>query len=163
MPENGSLPGSPVYPSTVWYSARSTPAFHFTMLRLLTPLFLVACVSSSTITYLPSPEQPRLGLDEGRAMIARFIGLECDRLSAANLASRQVEVVVFTDSAGLARSAELRGSTGDERANGVIGAVAAQLDLGAPTAVRGGGTATSALNAGYSCGDAGVTATLERR
>lgn len=133
------------------------------MLRRLSPLLLVACVSSSTITYLPSPEQPRLGLDEGRAMIARFIGLECDRLSAANLASRQVEVVVVTDSAGLAKSAELRSSTGDDRANGVIGAVAAQLDLGSPAAGASSGAGDSALLAGYSCADGGVTATLERR
>ena len=133
------------------------------MLRRLIPLVLIACVSSSTITYLPSPEQPRLGLDEGRAMIARFIGLECDRLFAANLAVRQVDVVVVTDSAGLARSAELRGSTGDERANGVIGAVAAQLNLGSPPSSASGGAGSTALRAGYSCAPEGVTATLERR
>ncbi len=133
------------------------------MLRRLTPLVLVACVTSSTITYLPSPEQPPLALDEGRAMIARFIGPECDRLVAANLASRQVDVVVATDSAGLARSAELRGSTGDERANGVIGAVAAQLDLGSNAATASGTGGSAALRAGYSCADGGVTASLEHR
>lgn len=133
------------------------------MLRRLSPILLVACVSSTTITYLPSPEQPRLGLDEGRSMIARFIGLECDRLAAANLASRQVDVVVVTDSVGLAKSAELQGSTGDERANGVIGAVSAQLDLGSSANGLGSGGRSTALRAGYSCSDEGATATLERR
>ena len=129
------------------------------MIRRLSPLLLAACVSSSTITYLPSPEQPRLALEDGRDMIARFVGLECDRLTAAGRATGQTGVVVTTDSAGLATSAELLGSTGDERADGVLGAVAAQLDLGAAS----GGGRRSELQVGYSCADGGVTATIERR
>ncbi len=70
---------------------------------------------------------------------------------------------MVTDSAGLAKSAELQGSTGDERANGVIGAVAAQLNLGSPATVASSGAGSTELRAGYSCADEGVTATLERR
>lgn len=99
-------------------------------------------------------------------MLARFVGLECERLREAGLAERQTEVVVATDSAGLATSAELRGTTGDGRVDGVVGAVAAQLDLGeSGRDARGGGAATAVtLRAGYRCADdGGVVATLERR
>lgn len=120
---------------------------------------LAACVTSTTIDYLPSPEQPRLPLAEGRAMLARFAGLECDRLREAGLAEAATELIVVTDTAGLATSATLRRSTGDARMDGVVGAISAQLDLGA----RGAGGARNTLHAGYRCADGGVSATLELR
>ncbi|MHB1225672.1 MAG: hypothetical protein ACYC2G_16715, partial [Gemmatimonadaceae bacterium] len=61
---------------------------------------------------------------------------------------------------------QLRGSIGDERVDGLVGAVAAQLDLGepGPSAADGGATAPVTLRAGYRCADdGGVLTTLERR
>lgn len=132
------------------------------MLRPVIPALalalLGACVTSSTIEYLPSPEQPRLGLEGGRAMIQRFVGPECGRLEETGRAAGEAELVVTTDGAGLATSATLRRSTGDARVDGVLGAVAAQLDLGAAAA-----RSRAALRAGFRCSTEGVVATLEHR
>ena len=122
-------------------------------------LLLAACVTTTTVTYLPSPEQPRLALAEGQATLARFVGVECERLRAAGRADATVPVTVALDSAGNATSAELARSTGDARVDGIVGAVAAQLRLDPPPA----GAARATVRAGYRCDEhGGVAATLER-
>ena len=124
------------------------------------PLFLLllaaACVTTTSVTYLPSAEQPRLTLGDGGRTLARFVGVECERLSAAGRDSGSAVARVALDSLGAAVSSEVLTSSGDARVDGLVGAVTAQLRLDAPPA---GGTA--AVRARWRCsGDAG--ATLER-
>lgn len=122
-------------------------------------LGLAACVRTTTVTYLPSAEQPRLGLDEARGTLATFVGVECARLLGEGRAEGAARVLVALDSAGEATSSELATTTGDARVDGIVGAVAAQLRLDAPAAARGG---PAALLAGYRCADdGGVAVTLE--
>lgn len=116
------------------------------------------CVSSTTITYLPSPEQPRLTLEEGRGMLARFVGVECGRLVDEGKGTGSADLLARTGPDGAVASAELTSGSGDERANGVMGAVVAQLRLDSDDAGR-----EIPLRAGYQCTDGGATALLERR
>lgn len=140
-----------------------TPSLRATITALLVGCLVTGCVRSTTITYLPSPEQPRLTMEEGREMLVRFIGVECDRLVEAGRGSGSADLLVQVDSTGLASSAELVSGSGDERANGIMGAVAAQLQLDAADAGR-----HVPLRASYACdagaaGAAGAAARLERR
>ena len=129
-----------------------------TALALLAAGALGACVRSTTITYLPSLERPRLSLAEGQATLARYLGIECESLLGRSVARGEARVAVAVDSAGDVTSAELERSTGDARADGLVGAVTAQLHLdGLPS-----GTTRAVVRAGYRCApEGGATATLE--
>jgi hypothetical protein len=124
---------------------------------LASALLLAACTTTTTVTYVPSPEQPRLDLRQGQATLQRFVGLECERLRGAGHAAGETQVSVTLDDAGLATEAGLAASTGDTRIDGIIGAVAAQLTLAHQLPrVR-----ATTLHATYQCAEDGsVTATL---
>ena len=125
--------------------------------RYFVALLLAACTTTTTVTYVPSPEQPRLDLAQGQTTLARFVGLECERLRGESHPAGETRVTLALDSAGLATEAELTASSGDARIDGIIGAVAAQLKL----EPRAAGAHAATLHAAYSCGDDGaVTATL---
>ncbi|HEY0970431.1 MAG TPA: hypothetical protein VGE02_05590 [Gemmatimonadales bacterium] len=129
------------------------------MSRFLTliPLVAAGCVTTSTVAYRPSAEQPRMSLAEGQVTLRTFLGMECARLREAGIAGATVPVTVALDAEGNVTEAELERSTGDSRADGVVGAVAAQLRL-EPTA-----SGRAMLRGGYRCGDdGGVDVTLER-
>jgi hypothetical protein len=118
---------------------------------------LTGCVTTRTVTYLPDAAQARMSLEEGRTTLGTFLGVECTRLRGAGRAAATAPVTVLLDAEGRVTGAELDRSTGDARADGLIGAVAAQLQVAPPA----GGRAT--LRAGYQCDDAGgVSVTLER-
>lgn len=120
-------------------------------------LLVAACVKTTSVTYLPSPEQPRLDLAGGARTLERFLGLECGRLVEAGHGSGETVVRVSLDSAGLAIAAELARSTGDARADGIVGAVAAQLQFAAPGVAAG----AASVRARYRCADdGGITAEL---
>jgi hypothetical protein len=126
-------------------------------LRSFVAFLLAACTTTTTVTYVPSPEQPRLDLAQGQATLARFVGIECERLRGAGHPTGETQVTLALDSAGLATGAELAASSGDARIDGIIGAVTAQLTL--EHSSRGVRAAT--LRAAYQCAeDGGVTATL---
>ena len=138
-----------------WWSSSS--GSRLPALGAAAALALGACVRTTTVTYLPSAERPRLSLDEGRAMLAQFVGVECERLRGAGRAAGETRVVVALDADGRATSSELTGTTGDGRVDGLVGAVAAQLRLDPPPGAR------AELHAGYRCADdGGVATTLER-
>ena len=99
---------------------------------LLPLLLAAACVTTTAVTYLPSAEQPRLDLGDAERTLARFIGVECERLSAAGLDSGRAIVRIVLDTTGTALSSEVLRSSGDARADGLIGAVTAQLSHGMP-------------------------------
>ena len=128
-----------------------------TALALLAAGALGACVRSTTITYLPSPERPRLSLAEGQTTLARYLGIECESLLGRSVASSRTTVLVLVDSLGNVTSSELERSTGDPQADGLVGAVTAQLRLdGVPA-----GAGRAVVRAAYRCApEGGATATL---
>lgn len=133
--------------------AAGTPPPHPPRPTPLLVLLLAACVTTTSVTYRPSAEQPRLTLDEGGRTLGRFVGVECERLAAAGRDSGSAVARVLLDSLGLAASSEVLTSSGDARVDGLVGAVTAQLRLDARPP---GGTA--AVRASWRCsGDAGAT------
>jgi len=118
---------------------------------------LAACVRTTTVTYLPSPERPRLSLAEGGTMLARYLGIECESLLGRPVASAETRVRVAVDSVGNVTSSMLERSTGDAQADGLVGAVTAQRRLAAlpPGATEAG------VRASHRCApEGGATATL---
>jgi hypothetical protein len=118
---------------------------------------LGACVRTTTVTYLPNLERPRLTLAQGEVTLARYLGIECESLLGRSVATGDTRVAVVVDSLGGVTASELERSTGDARADGLVGAVTAQLRLdGLPA-----GTTRAVVRAGYRCDPAGgATATL---
>ena len=118
----------------------------------LLPL-LAACVTTTTVAYLPSADRPRLTLDAGGRTLAQFVGVVCERLAAAGRDSGSAVARVALDSSGTAVSSEILASSGDERVDGLVGAVTAQLRLDERPA-RG----AADVRASWRCsGDAGAT------
>ena len=116
-------------------------------------LLLAACVTTTTVSYVPSADRPRLTLDAGGRTLAQFVGVECERLAAAGRDSGAAVARVALDSAGTAVSAEILTSSGDARVDGIVGAIAAQLRLDGRPA-----SATTAVRASWRCsGDGGAT------
>ena len=118
---------------------------------------LAACVRTTTVTYLPSPERPRLSLAEGGTVLARYLSIECESLLGRPVSSSETRVRVAVDSAGNVTSSMLERSTGDAQADGLVGAVTAQLKLAAlpPAATE------AVVRASYRCApEGGATATL---
>ncbi|MEW5915057.1 MAG: hypothetical protein AB1762_01570 [Gemmatimonadota bacterium] len=98
----------------------------------LTGVLVAACVKSSVREFFPSPENPRYTPERGSAAVREYLRIRCPDLAkppARDSATLRARVRV--DSAGLATSAELNDSSGDQVMDGVIGTVFAQLDLSA--------------------------------
>ena len=118
---------------------------------------LGACVRTTTVTYLPSPERPRLSLAEAGTVLARYLGIECESLLGRTVASSETRVRVAVDSVGNVTSSMLERSTGDAQADGLVGAVTAQLKLAALPP----GATEAVVRASYRCAaEGGATATL---
>lgn len=126
---------------------------------LLSAGALSACVTQTSISYLPSPDQPRLELAAAQETLGQFVGLECERLLAASRAEGHARLRLAQDDSGNVTRADLDASSGDSRVDGVMGAIAAQLHL--PAAAGAG--AGAVVRASYRCAaDGSVAATLER-
>ncbi len=118
-------------------------------LLALLPLVVAGCVTTSTIAYRPDANRPRISLDEGRELLGTFLGVECARLREAGHGEATVPLTLTLDAEGNVAEAELGRSTGDSRADGLLGAVAAQLQL------EPADTGRATLLGGYRCGDGG--------
>ena len=118
-----------------------------------------ACVTRTSISYLPSVEQPRIELSQAQATLGQFVGVECERLRTAGRAAGAARLRLAQDDSGHVTRADLDQSSGDARVDGVMGAIAAQLRLPPPAAGRG----AAVVRASYRCADDGsVSATIER-
>ena len=124
---------------------------------LLGPALLASCVRSTSISYLPNAERPRLSLAEGESMLARYLSIECQQLLGRSVATGQANVIVAVDSLGNVTTSQLERSTGDPQADGLVGAVTSQLRLEALAP----GTKSAVVRAGYRClPDGRATTTL---
>ena len=118
---------------------------------------LAGCVRTTTVSYLPSPERPRLSLTEGERMLARYLSIECGSAPERAGASAEARVRVAVDSVGDVTSSMLERSTGNAQADALVGAVTAQLKLAALPP----GAGQTVVRASYRCDPAGgATATL---
>lgn len=93
-------------------------------------LALAACVTTTTRLFLPSPQNPIYRPAQAEPVLAEYLRLQCPAFRKAGKPdSGVVRLVVSIDSAGFARQAELRSSSGDRLVDEVFGTVAAQLSL----------------------------------
>ena len=135
---------------------------HAALLPLAAPLAALlagACVTRTSISYLPSAEQPRLELAQAQATLGQFVGVECERLRGAGRAEGSARLRLAQDATGDVTQADLAESSGDARVDGVMGAIAAQLHLPPAAADQ----RAAVVRASYRCAaDGSVSATIER-
>jgi hypothetical protein len=95
-------------------------------------VLLLACVKSTVREFYPSPENPRYTPERGSVAVREYLRLRCAELAKPPARdSGTIIAHVRVDSAGRATVAQLAGTSGDAVMDGVIGTVAAQLDLSA--------------------------------
>ncbi|MEO7964008.1 MAG: hypothetical protein ABIT38_08880 [Gemmatimonadaceae bacterium] len=96
---------------------------------------VVACVSTSTRSYLPSPRNPSYAPKDAEQALRQYVQLQCAPRAAAKRADTgSAAFMVEIDSAGHASRAELRRSSSDEELDGLFGTVVAQLNFAADSA-----------------------------
>lgn len=106
-----------------WSSSRTSRAA-----TLGTLLLAVACVTVTTRSFLPSPQNPLYTPANAEPVLRDYLRLQCEPLRKAQRPdSGTARFAVEVDSAGFARRAELQQGTGDETLDGVFGTVTAQL------------------------------------
>lgn len=120
-----------------WSFSRRAARAPFTATALLTTL-AAGCVTSTTRSFLPSPQNPIYTPAKAEPVLAEYVRLQCGSLRQAQRPdSGTARFVVDVDTSGFATRAELVRGTGDETLDGVFGTVSAQLTFArAPTARR---------------------------
>ncbi|HEX5829640.1 MAG TPA: hypothetical protein VFY16_01590 [Gemmatimonadaceae bacterium] len=118
-------------------------------------LLLGGCVTTTTVAYVPEANAERLSLEQGEELLAQFVGAECPRLVEERKAERVTRVELDLDNRGMVTEARLDRSIGDDRLDGIIGAVAAKLHLDPPAGQRRS-PEQGELRAGYRCESSGA-------
>jgi hypothetical protein len=95
----------------------------------LTGVLVAACVSSTVREFYPSPENPRYDAERGSAAVREYLRVRCTDLKSPARDSATILAGIRVDSMGKAVAAELKGTSGDQLMDGVIGTVLAQLDF----------------------------------
>lgn len=85
-----------------------------------------ACRTTTTVTYLPTLERPRLTLEDGGATLRQFLQLDCPAAGSPGGAD-SVAVRVVVSEFGTVSASELLESSGSATVDDVIGAITAQL------------------------------------
>jgi outer membrane biosynthesis protein TonB len=122
----------------------------------------VACVTTTSTAYLPTPGQPRLSVDDARDEVDALLRTECPRLVQAGKPSQEARVTVDVGPTGDVARARLTTSTGDEQIDKIFGGVAARLHFlpPEPGALKGP-TAPGHLRMGYSCSANAAVVTIQ--
>lgn len=108
-------------------TSRARRGLGLTVVVVVHALLGAACTTTTTVAYVPEPERPRLTWEEARLTVVRFASIECPRLIQDGLGAGEVQVLARVGPGGLTREAELEGTSRDERLDGILGAVVAQL------------------------------------
>ena len=88
----------------------------------------VACVTTTTRSFLPSRQNPIYSPEQATPVLAEYLRLQCPAFRKASRPDTgQVRFRVSVDSAGFAMRAELTRGSGDQLVDEVFGTVAAQL------------------------------------
>lgn len=105
-------------------------AMRWSSSRLGALALVMACVSTTTRFFLPSPQNPVYTPPQAEQVLATYVRLQCEPLRKAQKPdSGSVRFVIDFDTLGLATKAELQRSTGDDMVDGIFGTVAAQLSV----------------------------------
>lgn len=120
-----------------WSFSRRAARAPFTAVALLATL-AAGCVTSTTRSFLPSPQNPIYTPAKAEPVLAEYVRLQCGPLRQAQRPdSGTARFVVDVDTSGFATRAELVRRTGDDTLDGVFGTVSAQLTFArAPKARR---------------------------
>ena len=112
-------------------------AMRWSFSRLGALAVAVACVSTTTRFFLPSPQNPVYTLPQAEQVLATYVRLQCEpRRKAQQPDSGSARFMVDVDTMGLATKAEMQRSTRDEMLDGIFGTVAAQLSMSGVRATR---------------------------
>lgn len=106
------------------------PAARAALAALLTAALLssVACVTTRTRSFLPSPQNPIYTPTRAEPVLAEYLRLQCGALRQAQRPdSGTARFLVDVDTSGFATRATLVRGTGDDTLDGVFGTVSAQL------------------------------------
>lgn len=108
-------------------TSRAWRGVRLTAVAVVYTVLGTACTTTTTVAYVPEPERPRLTWEEARMTVVRFASIECPRLIQDGVGAGEVQVLARVGPGGLTREAELEGTSRDERLDGILGAVVAQL------------------------------------
>ncbi len=98
--------------------------------RLVVTAAVAACVTTTTRTFVPSPQNPIYRLAEAAPVLTEYLRLQCPAFRQANRPdSGVVKFAVAVDTLGFAKRAELKRGSGDQLVDDVFGTVAAQLSF----------------------------------
>lgn len=90
--------------------------------------FVAGCVTTTTRSFLPSPQNPIYTVARAEPVLNEYLRLQCEPLRKAERPdSGTARFAVAVDTMGFATRADLEVGTGDETLDGVFGTVAAQL------------------------------------
>ena len=115
---------------------------------LAAAVVLSGCRTTTTVTYLPTPERARMSLEQGSATLVQFMQVQCGEIQARGGADSVIARVVVGDN-GEVQESELESGTGSESADNIIGAITAQLTFADETPVPSAGAAR--VLASFSC------------
>lgn len=105
--------------------------------RLTGLLVGLACVATTTRTFLPSPRNPVYSPAQAEPVLAQYLRLQCPAFQQKALPdSGAVHFSVAVTPAGQAIRAELLAGSGDQLVDEVFGTVAAQLTLAVDSSGR---------------------------
>ena len=110
---------------------------------------LMACRTTTTVTYLPSLERQRLSLEQGSATLAQFMQVQCGEVQRSGRTADSVVARVIVGEDGSVNESELQSSSGIGTVDNIIGVVTAQLTF-ADSASRPPAGASRVL-ASYDC------------
>ena len=97
----------------------------------------MACVTTTTRFFLPSPANPTYTARQAEEALSQYVRLHCaPRAEAQRPDSGSAAFLVEVDSAGAATRAELRRSSQDDVLDGIFGTVAAQMTFPRDSAAR---------------------------
>jgi hypothetical protein len=122
---------------------------------------LAACVTRSSVYFVPSAEQPRITTDQLRDRADALLRTECERLmGGAESAAGAADFRLTVDRAGAVTRADVTRSSRDERIDAFFGGLVAQLKFDPPQSMSGD-TTTAYMTVGYSCSPTVQTSTVE--
>ncbi|HEU4643320.1 MAG TPA: hypothetical protein VFS44_12770 [Gemmatimonadaceae bacterium] len=126
-------------------------------------MMVAGCVHTVTRYYVPTEGAARIGLDQLRSQADAILHLECPRLLRGRAAMYgEADLALDLDARGDVQRVHLVRGSSSARLDDVLGALAAQLHLAppAPPAPPGGGPASMAMAAGYSCAATATAMTI---
>lgn len=124
-------------------------------------LAATACISRTSVFFLPTPGQERIGQTQLRERADALVRLECPRLmGTSQAATGAVDFRLTVDRSGDVTRADVARSSRDHRIDGFFGGLVAQLHFDPPQNMTAE-TTIAIMMMGYSCSPTVQVATVE--